>query len=242
MPHGTPDWGVDWIPRTVWGLEDLGEHAARLGSPHLWDRRGDVIIQDSFEHGLGQCGRLGSGANWAVRLEGGYAWRGAFSAKLITGDEKGNYARIRYVHGLPVDSRLGLEFTFSPHANTRTIYWTIIRNDGTGAIRAPVWYEFQNDLLWCRNGDAPHVNFGTDVNLSDEMWHTGKLVADFGVTPRRYVRFILNNQEWDLTPYALQAIIGGPQQETYWDIHHYTNVDANIAAYVDNVIVTQNEP
>lgn len=242
MPHGTPDWGHVGPKSTIFGLDDLGEHAVRLGSPVVWDRRGNVILMDTFEHGLAQCSGLGTGANWDVALEGGYAWQGAFCAKLTTGDDAGDEAYIRYKHGLPVNSQLGLEFTFALDKLTRSMRWQITRNAAPGAYLALVWYDFQNDWLWCRPGVGPEVKFGLGVDLAAEAWHTGKLVADYSTVPPRYVRFILNDRKWDLTAHELDPVPGGPEQELWWDAIHVTNVDENKAAYVDNVIFTQNEP
>lgn len=31
MPHGTPDWGLVGPKTTTYGVDDLGEHAVRMG-------------------------------------------------------------------------------------------------------------------------------------------------------------------------------------------------------------------
>ena len=48
MPHGTPDWGLVGPKTTTYGMDDEGEAAVRLGSPHFFDRRGDVLLLTDF--------------------------------------------------------------------------------------------------------------------------------------------------------------------------------------------------
>ncbi|GAI90305.1 unnamed protein product, partial [marine sediment metagenome] len=85
MPHGTPDWGLVGPKDTVYGLDDLGEHAVRLGTPHLWDRRGDVIWMSDFREGLGDVGTfVGPGAGGSVVLHTEYARQGAYCVQLTT--------------------------------------------------------------------------------------------------------------------------------------------------------------
>jgi len=242
MPHGTPDWGHIGPKSTTFGLDDLGEQAVRLGSPHLWDRRGDTILLDDFESGLGQCVREAPGVNAAVVLEGGHAWRGGFCAKLTTGDDAGDFARISYGHGLPVNSRIGLEFTFTLHEDTRYIRWDIIRQDPTTTYWASVGLNFPLNAVGYLTAGGVWVELAPGITLwaSDVSWHTGKLGADWSTF--QYVRFILNDREWPMPGLGLFPAPGAAFEATIWRVTHYTNVDANISAYVDNVIVTQNEP
>lgn len=242
MPHGKPDWGVDWAPRTVRGLEDLGEHAVRLGSPHLWDRRGDVILTDTFEHGLGQADQALSGLLAAIALMGGHSWWGANCASLTPGSNLLRYAWLVYRHGLPVNSRTGLEFTFTLAAETDFWYWHLSWRDGTVERFGEVRYDHQNDILEVQERIGGWTQFAADLNLAvgARIWHTGKLVVDFALYD--YVRFILNGTEWDLTGRDIGQTALGLARELFVYVGHYGTTGNNPVGYTDNVIVTQNEP
>ncbi len=242
MPHGTPDWGLVGPKETLFGLDDLGEHAVRLGSPHLWDRRGDVVILDDFEHGLGQCVITPRGAGSSYALEGGHALKGAFCAKLVAGSDGLQDCIINYRHGLAVTSRLGLEFAFTLHDDVEHIVWNFSWYTGAEQLECVVYYDLQNtQLLYLDSLGAPQV-FATDVDLNIDAycWHVGKLVTDFSF--RQYVRFILNNNEWPLY-HAIQAI---PDLVTLphlrFIIYNTAFGVTNPIVYIDAVVITQNEP
>lgn len=242
MPRGKPDWGVDWTPRTVRGLEDLGEHAVRLGSPHMWDRRGDVILQDTFEYGLCMPDRALSGLGAAADLEECHSWWGANSARLIPGSNLAQYAWLVYRHGLPANSRIGLEFTFTLAAETEFWYWYLGWRDGTVERFGEVRYDHQTDILEAdeRIGGFTEFASGLDLAVGERVWHTGKLVVDFNAYD--YVRFILNEQEYNLTGRDIgQTAIGVPR-ELFVYVGHYGTAGNNPHGFVDNVILTQNEP
>jgi len=52
MPRGYPDWGRIRKEVGIAAIGDLGELAVRLGASVVWDRRGDVVLVDSFDLGL----------------------------------------------------------------------------------------------------------------------------------------------------------------------------------------------
>ena len=52
MTHGVQDFGASSGQNSTYGLTDLGELAVRLGSPVSFDRRGDVVMMETFEDGL----------------------------------------------------------------------------------------------------------------------------------------------------------------------------------------------
>ncbi len=242
MPHGTPDWGLVGPKTTVYGLDDLGEHAARLGSPHFWDRRGDTILMDDFEHGLSQADLDLRGANAAIALEGGHAMKGAFCAKLTGGSDGERSARLGYSHGLFRPSRLGLEFSFTLHDDSNGWLWEIDRDIVAGLTQAVVFYDYVNSQVLCLDSLLGWHTVATGVALAadDHIWNTGKLVVDFSTD--HYVRFILNDQWWDLSPYTLGAIAAVTPPRFWFYPGHQSVLNHNPIAYCDCVVITQNEP
>jgi len=242
VPHGTPDWGLVGPKETLYGLDDLGEAAVRLGSVHMWDRRGDAILIDNFEHGLGQGLAMPGGLNAACVLEGGRAFHGAFSAKLTAGADGTHLCSFEYMHGLPVTSRLGLEFSFTVAEYTEAWVWYFEWRAGEDRWTAAVRYDHTNTLVEYLDVDGNYQLLDDDVCMEegDTIWHTGKLVADFA--DRTYVRFIQDGQTWPLPHLVRYAA----QEETCpyirFVVIHEGVAGHNPSGYLDAVVITQNEP
>lgn len=242
MPHGTPDWSLDWTPRTIWGLEDLGEHAVRVGSHHIWDRRGDVLLLDSFEEGLAKPSIDTDGAGGYARLFAGAAAHGVLCVTLWTDDTTGNYVLLQYRHGPAVTSRIGFEYSLRCSLTTiHQWYWFIDWVDGTTEWRARVRLNVPGWTLQYYDTTGTYQTFATlnPVVLGFRPWQVGKLVADFD--EGRYVRFIYNDTEYDLTPYALWQTPNGRQP--YFDAQARLETRQNVPTqgYLDAVIITHNE-
>jgi len=248
MPHGTPDWGLVGPKTTTYGLDDLGEHAVRLKSPHLWDRRGDVVIIDTFEHGLAQAVQHLDGLNAAIVLMGGEAWHGAFCAKLTTGSGDTRAAGLEYPHGRCVGSPLGIEFTFTPftplavdEGTTAYWYWEIFQRTLGMDYRGCVRYDLRGQTLEYQDIGGGWVEFanGLEETRATDVWHTGKLVVDY--INRLYVRFILNDHQWNLPGIPVWHNPGGGRTHITWVARLYGQAGENQSALLDAVICTQND-
>lgn len=254
MPHGTPDWGHTGPKDTIYGLDDLGEHAVRLGSPVLWDRRGDVLHQTDFREGMGSFAGSGGGAGWAVALHAGNARTGAYCAKLTAGSDGALHAYLQKRLPRPVLAKVGLEFSFSCATWTSFWRWQIEWMTAAGTYIAHVQYDHQNGLLQSYEEPTTWTTFATvDVLYTDDqVQHTGKLVIDMGAVDAAgnplpvYDRFLFNEQIHDLRlpPPAREVdrSPGGVPEEFVVTVVHFAVAGHNPEGYMDNVIVTQNEP
>lgn len=242
MPHGKPDWGIDWSPRTIWGLEDLGEHAARTGSAHLFDRRGDVLAMIDFAEGLGDVTPHFSGTLASVALYTGYARLGAFCVKLTAGSTVSWNAGILKIIPYPVFSRLGMEISFGCGMNTAYIELHGTLRDPTGTWHPTVRWDPSADTIICQTGAAAWHTITTTQQpyLTPECCNSLKMVFD--VRLGMYVRVIANEQEYPLTtqPIYRSALWGRPHFEA--DALHVGDPGVNAVAYADCFLVTQNEP
>jgi len=254
MPHGTPDWGLVGPKYTTYGLDDLGEHAVRLGSPVLWDRRGDVLVETDFREGLGSFYANGGGLLWAVALHAGNARTGAYCVKLTAGSDGALNAYLQKRLPRPVLAKVGLEFSFSCAAWTSAWEWQILWQAGSVLYTAYVRYDHVNGLLQTYEEPATWTTFATvDVLYTDDhVQHTGKLVVDMGAVDAVgnplpvYDRFHFNEQGYNLRlpPPAREVdrFPGGVPDEFLVTVVHSAVALHNPDGYVDNVIVTQNEP
>ena len=242
MPHGLPDWGLEGPKSTTYGLDDLGEHAARLGSPNLWDRRGDVVYISNFSDGFEAADSYVMGASCNTGLSCGHTRSGAYSIRVGSNGLAGCHSGIELRMPKPVASRLGAEFSFSQQGEGKI--WRIWMNVND---RNRSWYMAveQRDAtmdLWYLGSDGLYHRLDAAVNLSmdDLPDQTLKLVVDLKL--QQYVRTIFNDQEFPMT--GLRIRDGGGVANAYWIVRFllYRQVGDVFDEWVDSVILTQNEP
>ena len=242
MPHGHPDYGISAPIKTEYALSDLGELAARLGSIDTFDRRGNVIFLDPFENTLNkwETTLVGTGASAALAAD--MARNGAYSLKLVTGNLTNNYAAITNRLAYPVISRLGLEFSSYLYGLYGHIYLLFELYDGTYRHSFGIRYTAVTNTWEYRSSNGSWLMFsGPPINLHyGALFHTFKLVID--PENNHYARFILNNIQTDISNYAGWLVSNPltPRILTY--ICCTTLQDASHTIYLDDVIITQNEP
>ncbi len=251
MPHGTPDWGLVGPKETTYGLDDLGEHAVRLGSPHLWDRRGDAIWLTDFRDGLdGIQWYLDAGAP-VNTLFAGNSRQGGFCVYLQGGGEEGDgYVGIEKILPFPVTSRVGLEFSHCKLGTAAYVVCEIEVVNPTSAYIGRLRHDVTNWTLDYEDdaGNWVATGIGENTARSNKIQHTTKLVIDFGAVDvagnpvPEYVRVVCDSELYTFPPGVLLGVgAAGSEQITVrmW----VENQDLVVTElYIDNVIVTQNEP
>ncbi|GAI79868.1 unnamed protein product, partial [marine sediment metagenome] len=198
MPHGTPDWGLVGPKRTTYGLDDLGEHAVRLGSPHLFDRRGDVLVATDFRDGLGEVELVNVGVGGTVGLYAGRSRSGAYSV-VFGGDGVNACVQTASIWvPLPVLSRVGVEFSFSFFALMGK--WEVLCHwgDRNRQYEAQVRLRYTPATSDVAYWDGAYHGFGTGVTLAASRLpqHTMKMVVD--LLNHEYARFIIDDLSYNL--------------------------------------------
>ena len=214
------------------------ELAARLGSIHTFDRRGEVIFADDFESGLGKWIKY----NAALTTE--IAFNGSLCCKLTVPSAGGTTAIQRR---LPFQNigRLGVEFSLAVDSltlGTHDVYFELW--DGTNFLSSVFGYDAVNDVYRYLNssGVLTTITGATGKILaisttSDFVFHRIKFVVDFNT--KKYVRGIINNEAFDLSSLPIYSIASAtrPSLTTYLSVAGNSRV-----AWVGHCIVTQNEP
>ncbi len=242
MAHGTPDWGHVGPKSTTYGLDDLGEHAVRLGSPHRFDRRGDLLASTDFRDGFGEFVRYNTVVGGNTGLCTGHSRQGAYSIILTSAGTNAGQQGGHIVVPYTVPSRIGGEFTFSVQVDADPwllqLYWV----DRTTVWQARLRYTPATGQLWYYNaggGDTPFAA-GVWTFPTGYLRHTMKLVVDMAT--HQYVRAIFNELPYSLAGILVRNAGGG----AYTDIDMWAllerAVGSDLDMYIDNVIVTQNEP
>jgi hypothetical protein len=114
--------------------------------------------------------------------------------------------------------------------------------DGTFCHYTSLRYIPNTDKLQYYDSAGQWQDLDDDLPLTEEypIFHTVKMVVD--LSTRKYVRVILNNIEYDMSALSYYGYpnFESPKCEHYVFIQ--TGVNDNLSVYIDDVIVTQNEP
>jgi len=241
VAHGYPDYGTQGPISTVHSVQDMGELAARLKSIDTFDRRGNVIWLDDFESGIQKWRELGAGFGADFVWTTARSRNGSYSGKLITGVAIGNSGHIEHYQPYPVLSKMGLEVSFAKGDNWDDFYIRFFLYDGAFLHEVQFHWESADNCLYYLPQAGAEIQLLPAVPLyvSDYMFNTFKVVADF--VNNEYVRFIANERTFDLAgiPHRLTGMITIPFIACV--ITLYTNANASAIAYIDDVIITQNE-
>jgi len=241
MVHTLPDYTSKYKNLTISNVTDFAENAARLGSIVSYDRRGNVVLLDDFEGAVLHWNTAIRGVGAGITLSTINQKSGDQSAKLVTGAAINDYASLYRRMPVPVIKRLGFEISLIPEedVDSTSIYGEIYT--GTRRLVPEMRLDTVNDNLEYRNNVDAHTRID-DIDLldaADECWLTMKMVIDYET--EEYVRFILNNTEYDLTGTALRATNNGTAPHMYISIASWKVALVNTTTYVDNFVLTQNE-
>jgi len=242
MAHGGPDWGIGVPVSTIYGLDDMGELVVRLGSIDTFDRRGNVVFLSSFEDSLNPFISSKTGANASVSITNAGSRNGASSCELRPGDVIGDYALLQHYSPFPVSSKLGVEVSFAT-VHTDAIFAVENELDDTAERHYPrIYYDWDSDeLSYYDSAGAPQV-FASGLKLKayERIFHTIKVVFD--LAKKEYVRVILDNVEYDLSGKKYQTPATTGSAYWYQEMYAEAKVADGTWVYIDDLIVTQNEP
>ena len=227
---------------SIWSVVDLGELAVRLGSIVSFDRRGDVVWMDGFEDGILKWVTLASGTGAAVAVSPEKARNGGHSAKLTTGSSGIYTAEITHYSPFPLLSKFGIEMHATINDDLSALYLTLDIFDGSDMIRAQIAYEPSTNKLYYQNSAGAMVEFasGVDLYAYDYLFHAFKLVVN-GVD-EEYVRLIVDGTEYSLADIAVRKTTNATGAHLEVRITAVGDSGGNYSIYVDDVIITQNEP
>lgn len=242
MPHGLPDWGLAGPKNTVYGLDDMAELAARLGSPVVWDRRGDVLFVTQFDEGMGAVAILTGGLGSGAQLVTGLSRAGAYAVQLTAGSNGTRSCGVGKWLSLPVSSRYGLEFSFSSWLQSEAWQAQMVTVDGALQCSGVAKIYCQTGRLVYLDAALAEIEIATIGMLSvlGRCPHVLKLVID--QTTHEYVRVILDDVTHDLTgiPLWTGPLVAPADLQTFCT--HIGQVATNAVAAMDCLVVTENEP
>ncbi len=242
MAHGQPDYGMYAQKSTIYGLSDMAELAVRLGSINSFDRRGEVVFLDSFEGGLTKWAPVTSISAVTVVQSQGAARSGGFAAKFTGSMVPETVGGIEHYEHYPVLSKLGAEASFTLEADLTYVEIESDLYNGSTYQRFRIRYHMGDQKLQYADSAGAWVDLATGVSIYGylPLFHTLKVVGD--AATGKYVRCLLDDQEYDLSGIACQAAASADVKHWRATVLADWLTVASASIYVDDVILTQNEP
>lgn len=229
----------------VWGEEKtigLAEHAVRTHAAALpFDRRGDIIYWDDFESAtpkhiedIGGAGTIGRSTTTSKF--------GSFSLKCATGATTNNYCQVIYPQVDYHDVYVGAQTSFACLVDNYDVRWMGNFYDGTNMHLASIkWTESTEKLAYWGSDAAYHDLSGTYPFYADtHSWATLKVVCD--ISSHEYVRLLFMDNEIELSDIGMEISLNATKRNfaSYFKITTLENVAKT--CYIDNFILTENEP
>lgn len=242
MAHGQPDYGMYQIAKTIYRLADMGELATRLGSIVTFDRRGDVVWLDDFESNINKWRIFGTGTGYSALLSSEAARSGGLSAKLVTGITASGHIYIARYLPYPVEGNVGSEFSFVNNTDLQYIILAFDCYSGLENKEGAVRYRCSDEALDIYLPTVGFTEIATGIELvaATYFFHTLKLVVD--LSTNKYVRLLLDSTSYDLSAYSISTAPSVIEPMWIFEITARNRVIGNEAFYIDDVIITQNEP
>lgn len=239
--HTLPDYTTKYKMTKVFGNIDTGELAARLGSPNTFDRRGNVVFMEDFEAANIHWETRGNGAGNAVALDPTAANTKEQSCKLTAGAGIAGTAIIERSFSASSIGQIGVEMSSRIDANTKYMIMDLHYDDGTNVYLGVVRYNHSAlKMEWLHGGAWEDLIPSYRWATAEYCFHTMKLVIN--IDTKEYVRFLVGNTEVNMAGRPLRTMAIGDYEAYTIQITHESDNAAAKSAWVDDIILTQNEP
>jgi hypothetical protein len=242
MAHGLPDWTPSDIKETVYAVIDLAELGVRLGAISSIDRLGNVIFFDDFSNGLGNWISDGDGTGHGTSLSGEIFRTAGFAVKLVGGSDSDKYEYVYTYQIYSVPSKLGFEISFNIDSNVTDVQLVGQCFTGSQSIRFEVWIDKVANILYILDSTSSYVEVINPLYIPTfpRYFSTLKLVGNLNTG--YYTRLNWRGNVYDISDVACPVAVSSaaPLIKTSYEIWSATGTNA--VSYLDNFILTQNEP
>jgi len=242
MSRGQPDYGLYTDTPVASGISDPGEAAARLGSINIYDRRGWTVWMDDFEAPSLKWHSFFTAPGGIAVLSTTTAWMGIQSVFL---NVPAGLLAESYIDRIFPLIRLGkVGFEFWLQGVTKAPGYLRLRvdiYDGSTPYRTELLYDTTAEIIYI-NTPAGTIPIATGVFMAASSFYflPVKLVVDMDTD--LYTRLIVGAREFDISTHSAVALAASGDR--YIHVYFYVHGEATIDKwmYIDNFIMTQNEP
>lgn len=244
---GLPDYSapkpVGQVPvGPIYTSTDIGELVARLGSLVTLDRRGNVIWMDNFDAPVLKWRADSSPGGTDPVLSTDEAWMGVQSAYFVTAAVANEWASLSRTFPLLRLGRIGIEFFINIYTLTPGVFRLRLGIlNGTNHTRAELHLdsEARTATIVTPLGNIVVATGCLTLPLFRPFVPI-KLVVDTSIN--HFVRLIIGPTEIDISGYGL--VLVGDTTNLILTVELLLAGDAigAMSSYVDNFILTQNEP
>ena len=242
MASGHPDWGQGQASLLLATISDLGELAARLGSPSTFSRTGNILYQTEFNEGAVDwtLSPVGTGSS-AASVVGG-AYRDGVRVGLVSGSRIGDITSMSKVFIPPFLTNAGAEAGLAFGSATGLYYLELIGTTGASGVQAGIRYDLTNRVLQYHDAANGWTTFAADVRLFQNAaaYHVFKLTLNLSTL--EYVRALVDNTVYDLSGIAAYTPASGVFAQISIQAKVEAQAAANTTLSVDSVFFTINEP
>lgn len=241
MAHGAPDDSNVMKFGGVNRLDDLGELAARLGSPVMYHRLGDVVFIDDFEYGLNSWETFGTNSDRFCRTSNEASLSRGASCILNSGTGGFLPIYIQNHFASVMGKRLGFYVAISLRANVGTFGMNLHVYSRTEQMSYMWQWRKSTRELTCRTTGGGFHSIDSDVGLYENptLYHHFKLVID--QQTQMYRGLYLNDVYYDLS--SVPGWITTPGREKHIITNVLNSGDGTLASEIalDNFVITTNE-
>ncbi len=241
MPD-SPDYSKYLPGSSRFSMNDMGELAVRLGSPVVYDRRGEVIWYDTFDDGITKWPGAVTGAGSTVTDDTTLPFFKGHCLLLTAGGVAGGEAAAYRYFSVLQDTVWGIYGAVNLYDTFNQLRLSLYKQDGVNSYIASLQINKVTGKLEYLDSTGVYVTLDTLplVVSSFGQYHHLKVVADYGTL--KYVRAMFNQHQYDLSGIAIRTVaaVATPRNLALFDF--YSNGAAAAHARVGLAIVTANEP
>jgi len=241
MPD-SPDYSKYLLGSVRFSLQDMGELAARLGSPMVYDRRGEVQFMSTFDNGLAgfTTGISGTGASVKLVVDGGYRW--PYHVLLTPGTTLNKYAAVGVQVGAVGAKKIGCEWVFAIVGGFDYVRFDLYGTDGVTYNQGQVRINYLARTLQVRDENSVYRTIQTipQIAFAAPVYLSVKVVID--LENHTYDRIVVSDEVYDASAYSFYTEESGTFQNIYAAITLFDDAAPIAAGHVAQVILTVNEP
>jgi hypothetical protein len=242
MAHTLPDYTTKYKLATIFGQIDTGELAARLFSPISYDRRGNIVFIDTFEETTPGWKSTISGVGGTFTFVNTESYQGNYSMRLNPLNTTGSYVNgYKLIEPVPLQ-KIGLEFVCYMENPFTIVDFCIDVNNVNGNYETTIRYTRTGGTVKYLDSAGNYTLLTGTKSLINGFhnWCHMKLVVDF--SKEEYMRALIADKTFDMTGLPIKKAAAGTSDYISIRIQSTAEADFPAALYVDNVIITQNEP